>query len=77
MLGPSMRASSSTVAVVLLCLRGARSAMAPAASYRAAGARAGVIGQLFPAVAQQLQPLGDRREELADDAGARASRAVA
>ena len=32
--------------------------MAPAASsYRAAGARAGVIGQLFPAVAQQLQPL--------------------
>ena len=53
-----MRASSSTVALVLLCLRGARSAMAPAASsYRAAGARAGVIGQLFPAVAQQLQPL--------------------
>jgi hypothetical protein len=29
----------------------------PAANYRVAGARAGVIGQLFPAVAQQLQPL--------------------
>ena len=31
--------------------------MAPAATYRVAGARAGVIGQLFPAVAHQLQPL--------------------
>ena len=43
---------------LLLCLGGARSlGMAPAATYRVAGARAGVIGQLFPAVAHQLQPL--------------------
>lgn len=54
-----MRPVWRATGALLLCLGGARSAMSvvPAANYRVAGARAGVIGQLFPAVAQQLQPL--------------------
>ena len=43
----------------LLCLGGARGAISVGpTAYRVAGARAGVIGQLFPAVAQLVdQPL--------------------